>query len=309
LAFAVAAGSWYAAALWRYPDMTELWALTYTSRLDTGYLGEPLWYYLVQVPWISFPWALVVLIGLATTARGAVCQRGSPERYLWCWALLPPLLLSLPTAKHHHYLLPCLPPLAVLGALGTAQLWRWLSERPAWYTANLSHGCVIAVSVFAVIVVGECLGYAYQTEFLNSYADDSAFLHEAAKRTPAGQPVLVANDAHPLNASWFLFYLHGRGRLLHNLTFLRADDLPGPEVFVIARTSCHAALADYGTTELVLQSRKTRGEQSVDDRWALFRVRLRPDLQRLPGGVRISPAQAAGLITGPLLSESPGQQR
>jgi 4-amino-4-deoxy-L-arabinose transferase-like glycosyltransferase len=308
LAFAVTAGSWYAAALWRYADMTELWTLTYTSRLDTGYLGEPVWYYLVHLSWNSFPWVLVVGIGLAATARRAWWTRGSPERYLWCWALLPPLLLSIPTAKHHHYLLHVLPPLAVLGALGTVRLWRWLGERSAWCAAGPRNATVAAAIAFAVVVVGQCLGYAYQAEFQNSYADDSAFLHEAAERTPAGQPVLVVNDSHPLNASWFLFYLHGRGRLLHNLTFLRADDLPGPEVFLIARTSDRAALGDYGAAELLLQSRRTRGEQSADDRWALFRVRLHSDLQRHPGAVRISPAQAAGLIRGPFLCEKPGQR-
>ena len=41
----------------------------------------------------------------------------------------------------------------------------------------------------------------------------------------AGQRLLVMDDDAPLNASWLLFYLDGRGRLLHNITFLRADDI------------------------------------------------------------------------------------
>jgi hypothetical protein len=237
---------------------------------------------------------------LFTTARRAVSERGSPERYLWCWALVPMILLSFPSAKHHHYVFHCLPPLAVLGALGSVRLWQWLSARLPGVTAVLS-GRGAAVCAFAVVVLGTCLGYAYQAEFQNSYADDTVFVREAAARTPAGMPVLVVNDEHPLNASWFLFYLHGRGRLLHNLTFLLCDDLEGPDVYLIARTCDRPALADYGTAEMVLQSRRTRGERSVADRWALFRLRFRQDLQRCPSGVRISPTQAAGLDTGPSL--------
>jgi hypothetical protein len=229
--------------------------------------------------------------------------RGSPERFLWCWALVPMIVLSLPNAKHHHYLLHCLPPLAVLGALGLVRLWRWLGER---WQPLVALGRGAALAAFGVIVAGTCLGYAYQAEFQNSYADDTVFTEQAAAFTPVDVPLLVVNDEHPLNASWFLFYLHGRGRLLHNLTFLQGDEWDGPEVFLIARTSAQPALAPYGQAELVLQSRRTRGERSAADRWALFRLRFCADLQRSNSGVRISPSQAAGLETGPVLSAASG---
>ncbi len=351
LIFAVAGGTWYAAALWRYPDMVDLWNRTYTSRMDTGYLGEPVWYYLVSQPWNAFPWLLPLGAGLVLTARRALRVPHSPERYLWCWAALPLLVLSLPQAKHHHYLLPCLPPLAMLASLGAMRLWRWLSERPAWirepwlatlvfgavadaalvrfgaripgpewvrsallvgvpagiflfwYAAGRRNGLHAAVAVIALVCLGQCLVHAHQAEYLDNYAQDSAFLEEAMQRTPAENPVIVVNDTHPLNASWFLFYLHGRGRLIHNLTFLCSEELAGPDAYVLTRTADQAKLAEYGAAELLVQSRHTRGESSPEDRWALFRVHFHPGLRRVAGNVYISPAQAAGLVSGPYLGE------
>jgi hypothetical protein len=170
-----------------------------------------------------------------------------------------------------------------------------------WYAAGRRNGRMAAALVFAVVVLAETLVYAGQVQFLNSYAADEVFLLAAVEQTPSGLPVLVKNDEHPLNSSWFLFYLHGRGRLLHNLTFLRGDDLVEPEVYVLCRTADHAALLLYGAVEMLAQSQHTRGEHSSDDRWALFRVRFHPGLKRLPAGLRISPAQAAGLEDGPYL--------
>ena len=346
LAFAVAAGAWYAAACWRYPDMIDLWFKTFYARIGTEYNHEPFWYYLVFQPWNAFPWALPALLGLGLTARKAFRERRSPERYLWCWAISPVVLFSITESKHHHYLLHCLAPLAVLGALGAVQCWRWLSEQPAWlrqpwlatlllgaagdaalavvgsripgtawlqpallvgwpvvvclmwYAAGQRNGRVAAAAFFVLLTAVECLEYAHRVEFLDSYSDDVAFLHEANSLTPPDQNVVVMNDTHPLTAAWFLFYLQGRGQLLHNVTFLQGDNLSA-EIFLISRSSDLPALTQYGTPEMLLQSQHTRGERSPDDRWALFHLRFRSDLKRLPANIRISPAQAAGLAPGP----------
>ena len=287
---------------------------------------------------------------MAWTARPAFRDGDRPARYLWCWALAPIVFFSLARGKHHHYLLSCLAPLAVLGALGTVRLWAWLRQAPAWlrqpwlgtlvlgavgdaaiaavaaripgpgwleaallagwpavvflgwYAAGRQDGRAAAAGVFAVVVAVQCLAYVHQTECLDRYREDSAFVREAVSRTPPDQPLFVENEReNPLNASWFLYYLHGRGRMLQNLTFLRGDDLRGPEVYLIVRSRSRTELEQYGSADLVTQSAETRAEKSPDDRWSLFRVRLRADLQRAPASVRISPAQAAGLDAGPFL--------
>lgn len=125
----LAIGSAWAVAVYRrYPDVVDLWLSDYAGRVNQGYMREPAWYYLQQLPLILFPWLLPALVGLGLTWRQALRQGRTPERFLWCWALLPLFLLSLPQGKHQHYLLHAVAPWAVLAALGAVRIWRRLHE-------------------------------------------------------------------------------------------------------------------------------------------------------------------------------------
>jgi 4-amino-4-deoxy-L-arabinose transferase-like glycosyltransferase len=128
----VLGAAWPVIAYRRYPDIVDLWLVDYGVRWNSGYIGEPFWYYFVNQPWSLFPWSIPVLIGLAVTAK--MVHRGAslPLRYLWCWALLPVLFFSLFKGKHHHYLLSCLAPASALGAIGAVALWRRVREQPKW---------------------------------------------------------------------------------------------------------------------------------------------------------------------------------
>jgi 4-amino-4-deoxy-L-arabinose transferase-like glycosyltransferase len=126
LAFAAAASAWAFSAYWRYPDIIDLWKHDYAGRYNQGYMLEPWWYYLGHLPLNLFPWTLVAFLGLAVTWRDAVGNGRTPERFLWCWALVPIAFFSIPQGKHHHYLLQATAPWAVLSALGTVRLWHWL---------------------------------------------------------------------------------------------------------------------------------------------------------------------------------------
>ena len=65
------------------------------------------------VPYVLLPWTLPALIGL--WLNGTIrLRRSGPRALLWCWAILPPLVFSLSDGKHHHYLLQCIAPWAVL---------------------------------------------------------------------------------------------------------------------------------------------------------------------------------------------------
>jgi 4-amino-4-deoxy-L-arabinose transferase-like glycosyltransferase len=130
LAFAVAALAWPVAAYRRYPDIVPLWFSDYLTRLNQGYIGEPWWYYLTALPYVTMPWTVVSLLGLGLTAGKAMRQRYSPERFLLGWAVLTPAFFSIPDGKHHHYLLQCLAPWAVLGSLGAMQVWRSIPHWP-----------------------------------------------------------------------------------------------------------------------------------------------------------------------------------
>src|SRR5262249_19294282 len=107
------------------------WKSDYLGRVNQGYMQEPAWYYFVNLPVVLFPWSIPALYGLWTTRGTAWNERGSAERFLWFWAVVPILFFSIPQGKHHHYLLQCMAPWAVLAALGAAKLWEQ-AKQVAW---------------------------------------------------------------------------------------------------------------------------------------------------------------------------------
>jgi len=131
IALAVAL-AWPLAVVGRHPDILQLWKEHYFGRLNRGYLREPWWYYAVHVPYVILPWTIPALLGLWITGKDAFAGPG-PARFLWCWAILPPAVFSLSDGKHHHYLLQCIAPWAILSVSGATAIWRFHRERvPAW---------------------------------------------------------------------------------------------------------------------------------------------------------------------------------
>jgi 4-amino-4-deoxy-L-arabinose transferase-like glycosyltransferase len=350
LAFAAVALTWPLLVLRQYPEALRLWASDYVGRLNQGFIREPAWYYLETLPWVLLPWTVPALIGLVLTGRRALTVNGSPERFLWCWAVLTPLVFSIPQGKHHHYLLQCLAPWAVLSALGAVRIWRWCLEEapallrkpvfcllavavplevalavfgrllpgPAWVLPALlavgpvcvwvlHHGLTrptaraAMATVFPLLTVCYCLGWSYKTHCYDRYRDDQEFLRQTRLLVPHDQPILVNHDDNTLEGFRALFYLDTNARLLHNFTYLRSDQITQPEVYVLARGKHAAELARYGSARMVLQSRSTRGEKSSGDRWTLFVLRFREDLQRRPENAVVGPMQATGRMKGPYL--------
>jgi 4-amino-4-deoxy-L-arabinose transferase-like glycosyltransferase len=299
LAFLAVAAAWPVAAYLRYPDILDFWKSDYLGRVNQGYMREPFWYYFVHLPMVVFPWTLPAFLGLWLSRGPALRQKSSPERLLWIWAILPILFFSIPEGKHHHYLLQCLAPWAVLAALGAVRIWQHaqrLLDQPWQSRGRLAMGslCVALIALYWA-------AYSFRTNYLDNYRDDSAFLAQAAATIPADKPLLVMDDDAPLNASWLLFYLEGRAALLHNLTFLMDDHIAEPEIYLIARRKVDKSLEHFGSYEVLLESKHSRYEKSAADRYALFRLHFHEDLARLRGPVRISPMQATGRASGPYL--------
>ncbi len=121
LAAVAVAAAWPAAVLGQHPELLQLWKEHYGGRLHQGYLREPWWYYAVYTPYVLLPWTLPALLGLWATRKEAFAAAG-PERFLWCWAILPPAAFSLADGKHHHYLLQCIAPWAILAVIGTQRI-------------------------------------------------------------------------------------------------------------------------------------------------------------------------------------------
>ncbi len=328
---ALACGAaWAVAAYLRHPDVVELWFSDYGGRVHQGFMREPAWYYLAQLPWVLFPWTVAAGLGLAVTWRGVRGQGRTPERFLWCWALLPVLLLSLPQGKHHHYLLQGLAPWAILSALGVVRLWQWLRGLSwlAWLTGRRT--AVAALALAGLVAWGL---HALPHLAADRYAGDRAFVRAVLETVPPGEPILVLDDEGPLDASWLLFYLEGRGRLVHNATFLAGPGL-GRDAWLITRRRQEAAVAQYARGDRVLQSAFSRDERfpvlrpqpppagstrhpcrvpgaarlcpeapaTEGPRYALYRLRFREGPWQEQGPVYISPMQATGRAPGPLLS-------
>ncbi len=297
LVFLAVGSAWATAAYLRYPDVVDLWFSDYGGRMNTGYMHEPPWYYLLQLPLILLPWTPLSLGGLWLTRREALSSGRTPERFLWCWAMVPLLVFSLPSGKHHHYLLSSVAPWAILGAVACERIWCRLRER-SWLRSVRAHPRMAAAAGLALLALF-CWGMHVQPRFLNDrYAADRALIRDVRDRYGRSS-LLVLDDGGPLDASWELFYLEGRAKLLHNASFLLDERLPD-ENYVVTRRRCARELAVLGHCDLLFESAHSRDEGSPDARLGLYRVRL-GSVTRLRGDVYISPMQATGRAPGPVL--------
>jgi 4-amino-4-deoxy-L-arabinose transferase-like glycosyltransferase len=126
--------SWHLYAHFRFP---ETGAGGYLANLrydfsDTSEFDEPWWFYPPTLLGRAMPWTPAALLALWLTARQTWRQRDRVLRFLWCWAIVPIIVLSIPHRKHHHYLVPCLAPWAVLAALGLKPIAQHMFKGVAW---------------------------------------------------------------------------------------------------------------------------------------------------------------------------------
>lgn len=134
LAFAATALAWPIAVMQRYPDAPQVWFYDQIGRVSGNYtaINQAWWYYAACLPEVLAPWIVIVPFGLWATRTAALGQRYSPERFIWGWAIFTPIVLSIPSGKHHHYLLHGVAPWAMIAALGLV----WLRDKvlawPAW---------------------------------------------------------------------------------------------------------------------------------------------------------------------------------
>lgn len=162
LAMLAVAIAWPATVLQRYPDAMQVWFYDQFGRVSGTYtdINEPWWYYAARLPEILAPWILVVPFGLWLTAREAFGVRYSAARFLWCWALAVPLVLSIPGGKHHHYLLHAVAPWSVLAAISLIWLRNKIMSWPAWTRNRWGAMPVMGVpGAIGIVLCGNHLGW------------------------------------------------------------------------------------------------------------------------------------------------------
>jgi 4-amino-4-deoxy-L-arabinose transferase-like glycosyltransferase len=133
VAAAVIALSWHVFVHLRFHDPSQgyLENLRY-DFLQTHEFDEPWWFYPPTLLGVAMPWTPAAIVALFLTARRAWRQRDRALRFLWCWAIVPIIVLSLPHRKHHHYLVPSLAPWAILAALGVRPIAQHMFKGVAW---------------------------------------------------------------------------------------------------------------------------------------------------------------------------------
>ena len=343
--------AWPAWAAHRYPDVVDNWRYDYLGRMNGAYsdINQPWWYYAPTWAVSLLPWTPACGVGLMATATAVVRPAGRAAwRFVWCWALVPLLLLSVPHGKHHHYVVPLVAPSAVIAAAGAVEIGRFLlrPRGPAWLrnpslaAAVLGGPVVIAAAVvarrlpfpplavvalavvwtaflfafvaalrrgsgaglMASVCVLLAVGYGWAMTFAAAASDhttaDTAFLRRVRGEVPADVPLFVDAKLGPVgNLDFFRlqFYSRPDAVLLHNLSYLRADTIAAPAVYVIARGPAEAALRTLGTVDKIDASADSH-EATVGKvrfgNFTLFRLTFAPGLKRYPAPSRVTSLQA-----------------
>ena len=109
----------------------------------------PIWYYGPALLWQLLPWTPLLLFGAGPSLRRAWHDPDGPDRFVWCWALLPIALLSLAAFKHQQYILYAFPAFAPIMALGLVRVGHWLravSKRTAQWHGRFVLGLAVLLA-------------------------------------------------------------------------------------------------------------------------------------------------------------------
>lgn len=148
--------------------------LRYTTKMHGRY--EPFWFFLPLLPAGLAPWTafLPALLSRRSVIRAPRCDSERRANiYLLLWAGLILLFFSMSDSKLIPYIVPCLPPLAVL--IG-ADIDRMLSDK-RW------HGGALAWLTGEAVLLGGALAAA--AALGGEYANTAQTLHVVVKAVPA----------------------------------------------------------------------------------------------------------------------------
>ena len=132
---------WYVAmfAAHGVPYLDSFFLTDNLERFTTSRFNEPrpLWFYPAVIAGGLLPWTAFAVGPMVGAAAGAVRGRltwSSQERRLWVWALAPLVLFMVSVGQQPRYVLPILPPLAILLASAIERRARESSRGLAWPT-------------------------------------------------------------------------------------------------------------------------------------------------------------------------------
>lgn len=159
--------------------------------------------------------------------------------------------------------------------------------------------------IFGGLWLAYAFGHVYSGQYFDRHRFDAAFLKDVRSQAEeTGLPLLVDMGGHrPLQAFLKLFYQSSTARPLHNVSFLADQSIHEREVLVLTQAGEVDALQTFGDVELLTQSVSTSGDVDGTERLSLYRLKYRPDLERIAADhIEISPAQAIQYAPRPQLT-------
>jgi 4-amino-4-deoxy-L-arabinose transferase-like glycosyltransferase len=145
LAMAAVAGPWYAAILTvRGREFVDVFLLNHNVARFTSTVHNhpgPLYYYLPILLGGLFMWS-----GLAVPGLAGRRPRRPEDLFLLCWLLAPLAFFSAAASKLPGYILPCIPPLAIVAGRAADDLVH--AQRPGWRARTVG---LITVALAAVV--------------------------------------------------------------------------------------------------------------------------------------------------------------
>jgi len=196
--FAVVALPWFVLAQQTYPDFFNYMFVgqqfnRYTAATYNN--PQPVWFYLLALALLLFPW---VFFALGQVHRVTSMTRATaldiPEvwwRLCWAWVLSILVFFSIPNSKLVGYILPVVPPMALLAALG----WQRAVAHKPW--ARGLFGGLVAVNVGIALAIVLSVGRVTR----NSRTQDVAAVLACAA-TP--QDTIYVAEGYPYDLPFYV---------------------------------------------------------------------------------------------------------
>ena len=151
--FAALALPWFVLAERQHPGMLDYMVVRQQFQRYTGAAfnnPQPWWFYLKALAVLFFPWLLFVPAALRPPPGVTLVARpmaGALSMLCWIWLVAVVLFFSVPGSKLVGYVLPVLPPLSVLAALGWARVMGQQRHRHRIFLGLCLLGLVIALGL------------------------------------------------------------------------------------------------------------------------------------------------------------------
>jgi 4-amino-4-deoxy-L-arabinose transferase-like glycosyltransferase len=188
--FSAVALPWFVLAQQKYPDFFNYMFVgqqfnRYTAAVYNN--PQPWWFYLLALALLLFPW---MFFALAQWRRVSPTDAQNPRasmpaawwKLCWIWLLTILLFFSIPHSKLIGYILPVLPPLTLLAALGW-QRWVGARQHAARWFAGVS-AVNLLIALVLMLKVGDVTRSSRTQDLAEAFAcaakpEDTLFVTDA----------------------------------------------------------------------------------------------------------------------------------